>query len=149
MQPRRCRRDKSHTSRNASKAAHARPIVHGGWNDAAVTAPTPRHLIARPSVASLLLVGRVNQQPLSSPTGFLVEREASRYLVTNWHVASGRRPDDGQPLSQTGAVPDELSVTHNVAGQLGTWMQVDEPLYTRPCSGLSWPRSYTAMRSRR
>jgi hypothetical protein len=93
-----------------------------------VTTPTPRE-VARPSIASLLLETRVNGQALSRATGFVVERSGTRYLVTNWHVAAGRQPDNGQPMSSTGAVPDELHIVHNRAGQLGSWMQVDEPLY--------------------
>lgn len=85
--------------------------------------------IARPSVASLLLVTKGNGHELSTATGFVAERDGTRYLVTNWHVVAGRRTDTGAPLSSTSAVPDEIAIAHNVAGQLGTWEWKHEPLY--------------------
>jgi hypothetical protein len=88
--------------------------------------------IARPSVASLALQGRsVTGAGLGSATGFVVERNGQRYLITNWHVASGRRPDTGALLSTTAAVPNELLVLHNVVGALGSWTPKVEPLYTQ------------------
>jgi len=47
---------------------------------------------------------------LGTATGFLVSPvpSAAPYLVTNYHVASGRHPANGQPLHQSGAVPDGL-----------------------------------------
>lgn len=85
--------------------------------------------LARPSVASLPLEPRCQGQGLSTATGFVIEREGRSYLITNWHVVAGRRPDTGQILSQTGGVPDELLVVHNQAGTLGTWVPKIEPLY--------------------
>ena len=72
------------------------------------------------SVKSLLVIGRVNRNELSVATAFVANHEGEHYLVTNWHVVTGRHPDTGQPMS-TGAVLDDLSVLHNVAGQLGAW----------------------------
>lgn len=86
-------------------------------------------MIARPSVASLLLFGRVNGNDLSNATGFIVSHGDQHYLVTNWHVATGRRTDNGTPLSPTAALPDELGIVHNVAGSLGNWDTKLEPLY--------------------
>jgi len=86
-------------------------------------------MIARPSVASLLLIARANRHEISTATGFVVKRGQDRFLITNWHVAAGRRTDTGQPLSPTAAVPDELIVFHNVAGRLGNWQGQTESLY--------------------
>lgn len=85
--------------------------------------------LARPSVASLPLELRFQGQGLSTATGFVVERDGRRLLVTNWHVVTGRRPDTGALLSQSGGVPDEVIVIHNQAGALGTWVPRAEPLY--------------------
>jgi len=76
-----------------------------------------------------LLIGTANGHELSTSTGFVVTHHEQQFLVTNWHVAAGRRPDTGQPMSPTGAVPDELVVLHNVAGALGTWQPKSERLY--------------------
>jgi trypsin-like peptidase len=86
--------------------------------------------VARPSVVSLLLQPRAaGGAALGTATGFVVERSGTRYLVTNWHVVSGRRPDTGAVLSASGEVPTELIVVHNVAGALGSWVTRVEPLY--------------------
>lgn len=85
--------------------------------------------VARPSVASLPLELRFQAQRLGTATGFVVERKGNQFLVTNWHVVAGRRPDNGAVLSQSGAVPDEVVIMHNQAGILGTWIPRTEPLY--------------------
>jgi hypothetical protein len=81
------------------------------------------------SVKSLLVYGRANRNELSVATAFVAVHEGEHYLVTNWHVAAGRCPDDGSVLSNTGAVPDQPAVLHNVAGKLGEWRPKLEPLY--------------------
>lgn len=85
--------------------------------------------LARPSVASLPLELRFEGQALSTATGFVIERNERRVLVTNWHVVTGRRPDTGALLSGSGGVPDEVVIMHNQAGALGTWVPKTEPLY--------------------
>lgn len=85
--------------------------------------------LARPSVASLPLELRFQGQTLSTATGFVTEFDGRRFLVTNWHVAAGRRPDNGAVLSTSGGVPDEVVVMHNQAGALGTWVPKTESLY--------------------
>lgn len=85
--------------------------------------------VARPSVASLPLELRCQGHILSTATGFVVERNGHRFLVTNWHVVTGRHPDTKAVISQTGGVPDELIIMHNQAGALGTWVPRAEALY--------------------
>jgi hypothetical protein len=58
-----------------------------------------------------------------------VERNERQYLITNWHVVTGRRPDTGAVLDPSGGVPDEVHVMHNQAGALGSWVMKVEPLY--------------------
>src|SRR4051812_46876928 len=92
----------------------------------------PVHTISQPSVRSLLLILQANGKPLSTATGFLVSQDGRNYLVTNWHVVSGRHPETGQPLSSTtGAVPDTVLIAHNTAGKLGTWHPIVESLYDK------------------
>ncbi|PUA26690.1 MAG: hypothetical protein B0W54_23420 [Cellvibrio sp. 79] len=42
---------------------------------------------------------------LGTATGFFIRSNEQWYLVTNWHVFSGRKPDTGQPRHPSGAVP--------------------------------------------
>ena len=63
---------------------------------------------------------------LGSATGFVVERNGQRLLITNWHVVTGKHPQTG--LSPTGVEPDELLVLHNRSAQLGSWIPKVERL---------------------
>src|SRR5687768_13895496 len=49
-------------------------------------------------------------QILSTATAFFVTRAATRYLITNWHVVTGRHPDTHACLSKTGGIPSRLVV---------------------------------------
>lgn len=68
--------------------------------------------------------------PLGSGTGFTVLKNGLRFLVTNWHVVSGRHPETKKAMSPTAAVPDSLRVWHHQSGSLGSWIPVDYPLAT-------------------
>jgi hypothetical protein len=85
--------------------------------------------IARPSIASLFLETTFRGAVMGSATGFVVEREAGRYLVTNFHVVSGRHPETHTSLVPSGVWPDAIRVWHNAAGTLGRWVMKAEPLY--------------------
>jgi hypothetical protein len=73
------------------------------------------------STTSLYLKLNVNGLLLSTATGFVVEHRQRYFLVTNWHVLSGRHPDTDAPLSKTAALPDEVRIAHHLKNQLGTW----------------------------
>lgn len=49
-----------------------------------------------------------NGNELSSATGFLWEEGGDIFLVSNWHVFSGRNCYTGQPMHSSGATPDEF-----------------------------------------
>ena len=80
------------------------------------------------TVSSLLLETAANHQPLGTATGFCVRKGDSTYLITNWHVLSGRNPDTGGLLSPTGAVPDEVRIVHHATAGLGNWVVATQPL---------------------
>lgn len=80
------------------------------------------------STTSLYLKLYVNGQQLSTATGIVVRNQERAYLVTNWHVLSGRNTETGQPLSNTAALPDEVRIAHHLKDQLGTWRFHGEPL---------------------
>lgn len=61
-------------------------------------------------------------------TGFVVKKNQTNYLITNWHVVTGRNPNDGQPLARDGLTdPDVIAIWYH-ATQLGHWVRKDERL---------------------
>lgn len=85
-------------------------------------------IIRLPSVQSLLLNLEAGGHPLGPATGFLARRHGRTFLVTNWHVLTGRDQITGRYLRDDGATPDAVAIWHNLAGALGTWHEVREPL---------------------
>ena len=85
--------------------------------------------IALQSVQSLLLVMQHKGQQLGTGTGFVAQTGKGPVLLTNWHIVSGRRPDNNAPLSPTGLVPDEIIIIHNRANRLGEWVPRSEKLH--------------------
>lgn len=73
------------------------------------------------SLTSLYLKLQVNGNLLSTATGFVVDHQGKLFLITNWHVLSGRNPETDKPLSSTGGIPDEVRIAHHRKDQLGTW----------------------------
>lgn len=78
---------------------------------------------------SLLLKPRTGDQTLSRATGFVVETQEEDYLITNWHVLSGRHPQTGQTLHADGEIPTRLTVIHHHARGPGEWIEATEELY--------------------
>ena len=70
----------------------------------------------------------VRGQQLSTGTAFVVQHAGRPYLVTNRHNLSGRRSDNNELLSQTGATPDSVTIVHNHESGLGNWQGQTEPL---------------------
>ncbi len=89
--------------------------------------------IAYPSVASLLVKPQAREHHLATATGFVVMFEGDAYLVTNFHVVSGRNGETGETLDkQTAAWPDRLVIMHNSqerAGDPWVWLERTELLY--------------------
>ena len=83
----------------------------------------------KPLVQSLFIKMRNAGKPLATGTGFVVELPTGPVLVTNWHNLAGRNSLAAQPLSATGALPDEVMILHNKASHLGQWVQRSEALY--------------------
>ncbi len=51
------------------------------------------------SLVSLRLKVKTNGQDLSTATGFVVNAAGRNFLITNWHVVSGRHPETDNPSS--------------------------------------------------
>lgn len=85
-------------------------------------------IIDSSSVTSLFLELVHNNQTIGSASGFVVEFNNNYYLVTNWHVVSGRNPATNQPLFQREITPTYLHITHHSSVRLGTWIRRMESL---------------------
>ena len=96
---------------------------------AAVPQPSPLARFAPGSLRSLAVLARANGIAVGNATGFVVIHGGEPYLVTNWHVVTGRNPETGQALSETSAVPDELAVLHHLAHTPGSWEYRRQALY--------------------
>ena len=59
--------------------------------------------------------------PISAVSLLVVGKGDNVYLVTNWHVVSGRHAATNKPLSSTGGIPNRLLVWHHAKSQLGNW----------------------------
>jgi hypothetical protein len=62
------------------------------------------------SQASYFVTSRFNETIISTATAFFITRNSKLYLITNWHVVSGRNPENGACLSGTCAIPNNLLV---------------------------------------
>jgi len=82
------------------------------------------------SVRSIYVITVKENKRLGTATGFIVEKANKQYLITNWHVLSGRHPQTNKPLSRSGDTPDRIQVVHH-AKTLGTWVVKTELLYDR------------------
>lgn len=65
---------------------------------------------------------------LSVASGFIIKFKDRFYVITNWHVVSGKNADTGQLLAQHGAVPDTIKIKHHSKHQLGEWIETTELL---------------------
>jgi len=66
---------------------------------------------------------------IGTGTGFIVVYDGTNYLITNWHVVTGRDPNTGEPMATTGvADPDTIGIWHHDAKRLGSWHRIYEPL---------------------
>lgn len=66
---------------------------------------------------------------LAVATGSLWQHEDRHFLVTNWHVVTGRHVDTEEPLHKHGAVPDRLRVVLHHPERVGWWKVANIELY--------------------
>lgn len=84
------------------------------------------------SVVPLHLKVRYQKKSLGNATAFAYKHSGDLFLITNWHVVSGRDPITGQPLDKkTAAIPDSLRIQFHVEGKLGSWAPANIPLITK------------------
>lgn len=71
---------------------------------------------------------------IGTATGFIVDLDDEFYLVSAWHVFSGRNIWDGQPISSNGATPNIFQLTftdwsHTPSGGIGELRQLSIHLH--------------------
>ena len=99
---------------------------------------TPQNITIDPlSTTALRIQPRFNNMDLATATGFTILYEGKNYLITNWHVVTGRDADTDKCLdTKHVAVPNRLSIFFHSSKQLGTWVQHELNLYDdaeNPC----------------
>lgn len=62
------------------------------------------------SQASYFVISRFDEMDLSKATCFFIKRNSNTYLITNWHVVTGRNSETKKCLSKTCAIPNNLLV---------------------------------------
>ncbi|MGP0585555.1 S1 family peptidase [Paenibacillus timonensis] len=82
------------------------------------------------SLTSVQLECYANGQSLGFATGFVIGYLESFYVITNWHVVTGRNADTNKLLDQqNAAIPDSIKIRHHSKHQFGEWIETEEELY--------------------
>ncbi len=87
---------------------------------------TPFNLLSQ---ASYFVSSRFNETELSTATAFFAFRDSKCYLITNWHVVSGRNPENGKCLSIKCAEPNNLLVHVHKNTEHFEFSDFEIPLY--------------------
>ncbi|MBK8630241.1 MAG: trypsin-like peptidase domain-containing protein [Sphingomonadales bacterium] len=81
------------------------------------------------SSVPLYVMPKFGESKLSDATGFLWFKNGQHWLITNWHVVSGRHPETEKCLHSQAGVPDRLTVFfQNIDLQLDP-IEVDVSLF--------------------
>lgn len=60
------------------------------------------------SYVPIQVTTRFGDTDISIGTAFFIRNGERTFLITNWHVVTGRSPVDGQPLHTQAAIPDRI-----------------------------------------
>ncbi len=89
----------------------------------------PRQVRIDPlSGSSLRIEPFFQKQALATATGFTIGLADRYYLITNWHVVSGRDADTNACLDCNAAIPDRLIASFHRKDALGAWVRLELPL---------------------
>lgn len=81
------------------------------------------------NAVSLYLELYFDQTFLSSATGFIVYKANKNYLITNWHVLSGRNSITKKVLSSHGGIPNKIQIHYHDKNDLTIRHSITEELY--------------------
>jgi len=89
----------------------------------------PRKVLLNPlSLRPLWVELFFGQTHLGQATCFSWTEGHASFLITNWHVVSGRHPETRQALRDDGGIPDRLEVSLHREERLGAWDTYSVPL---------------------
>lgn len=71
-------------------------------------------------------------------TGFIVEKNKSLFLITNWHVLTNRNSITNDHISSALGNPDTLVIYHHKAKNLGVWTTEIYPLFDSDSKSKLW-----------
>ena len=78
---------------------------------------------------SLSLITGVGDAAIATATGFIVQYQNQNFLITNWHVVSGKDPSTGNIEDPLGRIPTVIAIWYH-GKTLGTWVRKIESLYS-------------------
>jgi hypothetical protein len=81
------------------------------------------------STVTIQLTVSFRDASLSSGTGFFYKHGNQLFLITNWHIASGKNFQTKRVLSSTGGIPDRLQFTLRRGGPQGGRQPITLALY--------------------
>lgn len=84
------------------------------------------HPVSFSSVFVEVFFGDIN---IGNATGFLWLHNETHYLITNWHVVTGRSPTNKQPIDKHGTVPDKLKLWFRYKDNLKELEPFEVPLF--------------------
>ncbi|MEN0652061.1 MULTISPECIES: S1 family peptidase [Hyphobacterium] len=70
-----------------------------------------------------------NGHEIGKATGFFYKSNGEVFLVSNWHVFSGRNCNDGQPHHTSSAIPDTIKFPICKKGEIGRFIDASINLY--------------------
>ena len=85
--------------------------------------PLPPSYTTTRDTNSLPLTLLCKGAPIGSATGFFYRVEERYFLVSNWHVLSGRNPYTGQANHKLAALPDALGLALHRKDRLGEFVE--------------------------
>jgi len=74
----------------------------------------------------------------TSATGFIYQYYGNYYLVSNWHVFSGRNAISLNPIHKRAALPEKIRIHFPVDGQIGITKTIDYPLKDEDGGAYFW-----------
>jgi hypothetical protein len=80
------------------------------------------------STHSLLIETFFNEVKLAQATGFIVNKDDTSYLITNFHILAGRDPLTLDPIHPSCGIPNFVKILHHYGTNFGNWKFFSYPL---------------------
>ena len=81
------------------------------------------------STTSLYVQQIKDTEILGSATGFVIELNGNKYLITNWHVVNCKNPETNKPSREDEQFPNKLNILYHSSSKLGEWVFKSEDLF--------------------